>query len=84
MSSQLALYAGAAAVMSTAGITWAARLAPRPRPSAGTAGFTAPEPGVRYLRCDTVRCAHMTYPHRPQSDGTFVCSNCADVKGATA
>lgn len=83
MSSQLALYAGAAAVLSAAGITWAARLAPRPaRPT--TAGFTTPAPGVRYLRCDSPRCGHMTHPHRPLPDGTYVCSKCDDVKGATA
>jgi len=83
MSSQLALYAGAAAVLSTAAITWAVRLAPTARPS-GTAPFTAPEPGVRYLRCDSPHCAHMTYPHRPSAGGAFVCSNCGNVKGATA
>lgn len=83
MSTDLALYAGAAAVMATAGITWAARLAQRPAPPA-TARFATPEPGVRYLRCDSPHCAHMTYPHRPQADGTFVCSNCGDEKGATA
>lgn len=80
MSSQLALYAGAAAVLSTAAITWAVRLAPTARPS-GTASFTAPEPGVRYLRCDSPHCAPMTYPHRPQVGGAFVCSNCGNKKG---
>lgn len=85
MSSQFALYAAAAAVMSTAGITWAARLIPRPTPPATAAAvFTVPEQGVRYLRCDTPHCAHMTHPHRPQAGGTYVCSNCGDVKGETA
>ena len=83
MSSQLALYAGTAAVVSAAAITWAARLAPRPQPRP-SAVFTEPVPGVRYLRCDTPHCAHMTYPHLPQADDTFVCSNCGDVKGGPA
>ncbi|MFE4691221.1 hypothetical protein ACFRH6_14325 [Streptomyces sp. NPDC056749] len=83
MSADVLPFLGAAAVVSAAAITWAARLAPTARTS-GTAPFTAPEPGVRYLRCDTVHCAHRTHPHRPTGDGTFVCSNCGDVKGATA
>ncbi|MFF9690273.1 hypothetical protein [Streptomyces sp. NPDC014623] len=83
MSADVLPFLGAAVVVSAAAITWAVRLAPTARPS-GTARFTAPEPGVRYLRCDSPHCAHMTYPHRPTGAGTFVCSNCGDEKGGPA
>ncbi|RPK74494.1 hypothetical protein [Streptomyces sp. ADI95-17] len=82
MSADLAPYVGAATVIGAAAVTWAARLASTAR-TTEAAVFTEPEPGVRYLRCDTPRCAHMTRPHRPQADGTWVCSNCGDEKGGS-
>ncbi|MYT57683.1 hypothetical protein GTW29_13330 [Streptomyces sp. SID7834] len=85
MSAELAAYLGAAAVVSAAAVTWAVRLSPAARPAEPEATpFFEPEPGVRYLRCDELRCAHMTYPHRPSGDGgTWVCSNCGNEKGGT-
>ncbi|MFJ8855276.1 hypothetical protein [Streptomyces sp. NPDC102437] len=80
MSAGLAPYLGAVAVIGAVAATWAARLASTAR-TTDTAVFAEPEPGVRYLRCDMPRCAHMTHPHRPQVDGTWVCSHCGDVKG---
>ncbi|RPK76389.1 hypothetical protein EES45_23135 [Streptomyces sp. ADI97-07] len=83
MSADVLPYLGAVAVATAAAATWAARLAPTARPS-GTVPFTEPEPGVRYLRCDSPHCAHKTYPHLRQADGIFVCSNCGGLKGAAA
>lgn len=80
MSAELAPYLGAAAVILAVAVTWAARLAPSAG-ATGTVPFTEPEPGVRYLRCDELRCAHKTYPHGPQADGTWLCSNCGTPKG---
>ncbi|MFJ5820079.1 hypothetical protein ACIQGT_40270 [Streptomyces sp. NPDC093108] len=83
MNTELAPYVGAVAVVSAAAITWAARVAPlvarptEPEP----ASFTEPEPGTRWLRCDTTTCGHLTRPHVPQPDGTWVCTVCADSKG---
>lgn len=82
MSTDLAPYLGAAAVVAAVAITWAVRLTPTSRPAAPeTATFTEPEPGVRWLRCDELTCAHMTHPHRPQPDGRWACSNCGHLKG---
>ncbi|MFB6875706.1 hypothetical protein [Streptomyces sp. NPDC056323] len=80
MSAEYAPYLGAAAAVGAAAVTWAARLAATAR-TTDTAPFTEPEPGVRYLRCDMPRCAHMTRPHHPNNDGAWICSHCGDVKG---
>ncbi|MFJ8755640.1 hypothetical protein [Streptomyces cyaneofuscatus] len=87
MSADLGAYIAAAAVVAVAAITLVARLAPSVRSSESapeTAKFFEPEPGVRYLQCDELRCGHMTYPHRPQPGGAWVCANCGTAKGGTS
>ncbi|MFD3980797.1 hypothetical protein ACFWR6_19620 [Streptomyces griseus] len=87
MSTDLGAYIAAAAVAAVAAVTLVARRVPSARssePGAETARFVEPEPGVRYLQCDELRCGHMTYPHRPQPGGTWVCANCGTVKGGTS
>lgn len=83
MSTELGAYIAAAAVVAVAAITLVARVAP-PARSSEPAPFFEPEPGVRYLQCDELRCGHMTYPHRPQPGGTWLCVNCGTVKGGTS
>ncbi|MGC4946213.1 hypothetical protein ACLQ2N_08400 [Streptomyces sp. DT224] len=81
MSAELVPYLGAVAVAGAAAVTWAARLAPsRPAPAPAPV-FTEPEPGVRWLVCDALKCAHRTVPHRPHPSGGWECSRCEHVTG---
>ncbi len=43
--------------------------------------FTVPEPGTRWLVCDTTRCAHLTRRHLPLSIGQWQCTDCDHIKG---
>ncbi|WP_328721775.1 hypothetical protein OHT52_21290 [Streptomyces sp. NBC_00247] len=84
MSADLAAYGGAVVLVGTVAVTWAVRLMHAPtRRAAGSAGFTPPVPGTRYLPCHTTRCAHMTHPHLPHGDGAWRCRQCGNVKGGT-
>ncbi|MFJ3587493.1 hypothetical protein ACIQUY_29445 [Streptomyces sp. NPDC090231] len=82
MSGDLAPFLGAAAIVAAVALTWAVRLSQTSRPAEPeTATFYEPEPGVRWLRCDELACAHMTRKHRPRPDGRWACSYCGHLKG---
>ncbi|MBT2508861.1 hypothetical protein J7I98_23830 [Streptomyces sp. ISL-98] len=54
----------------------------RHRATPAPAAFVDPQPGTRWLRCDTTTCAHLTRPHTPEPDGAWTCTSCGTTTPA--